>query len=124
MWAGHPVNPGYWGQWPLQYWENGEVAIDSVTAEHQSWFTTWFTEKSVDFINRHHDKPFFLYVPHPQPHVPLFVSEKFAGASGTGLYGDVMMELDWSVGEIMTALKAHGIDQHTMVLCNGRSSTS
>ena len=116
MWADHPQNPEYWGQWPLQYWENGEIAIDSVTAEHQTYFTTWFTEKSIDFINRHKDEPFFLYLPHPQPHVPLFVSDKFAGKSGTGLYGDVMMELDWSVGEIMKALEDNGIDENTMLI--------
>jgi arylsulfatase A len=116
MWADHPENPGYWGQWPLQYWENGEITIDSVTGDHQKYFTTWFTEKSVDFINRHRDSPFFLYVPHPQPHVPLFVSDKFAGRSGTGLYGDVIMELDWSVGEIMKALRANSIEDNTMVI--------
>ncbi|MFP4367805.1 MAG: sulfatase [Bacteroidales bacterium] len=116
MWSDHPENPDYWGQWPLQFWENGEITIDSVTAKHQTWFTTWFTEKSVDFINRHKDEPFFLYIPHPQPHVPLFVSDKFAGKSGTGLYGDVMMELDWSVGEVMKALKENGIEDNTIVI--------
>ncbi len=116
MWADHPENPDFWGQWPLQYWENGEITIDSVTADHQVYFTTWLTEKSVDFINRSSDSPFFLYLPHPQPHVPLFVSDKFAGKSGTGLYGDVIMELDWSVGEIMKALKDNGIAEKTMVI--------
>ncbi len=116
MWAAHPSNPDFWGQWPLQYWENGEITIDSVTANHQTYFTTWLTEKSVDFINRNSNNPFFLYLPHPQPHVPLFVSDKFAGKSGTGLHGDVIMELDWSVGEIMKALKNNGIDQKTMVI--------
>lgn len=116
MWAEHPENPEYWGQWPLQYWENGVVTIDSVTSEHQPDFTTWFTEDSVDFINRNSDTPFFLYLPHPMPHVPLFVSEKFEGVSGTGLYGDVMMELDWSVGEIMNALDNNGIRDRTMII--------
>lgn len=116
MWADHPENPEYWGQWPLQYWENGEVSIDSVTAADQPYFTTWFTEDSVDFINRNSDNPLFLYVPHPMPHVPLFVSEKFEGASGTGIYGDVMMELDWSVGEIMNALEKNGIKENTIVI--------
>ncbi|MCC5941059.1 MAG: sulfatase-like hydrolase/transferase [Balneolaceae bacterium] len=116
MWADHPEAPEYWGQWPLQYWENGEVVIDSVTAEHQTLFTTWITEDSVDFINRNSDRPFFLYVPHPQPHVPLFVSDKFEGKSGTGLYGDVIMELDWSVGEIINALEQNGVRDNTMVI--------
>ena len=116
MWADHPENPDFWGQWPLQYWQNGEITIDSVTAGDQTWFTTWFTEKSVDFINRNNGSPFFLYLAHPQPHVPLFVSDKFAGKSGTGLYGDVIMELDWSVGEVMKALKEHGIADNTIVM--------
>lgn len=116
MWADHPENPDFWGQWPLQYWENGVVTIDSVTAADQPHFTTWFTENSVDFINRNSERPFFLYVPHPMPHVPLFVSEKFEGASGTGLYGDVMMELDWSLGEIMDALEANGVKGNTIII--------
>lgn len=116
MWANHPVNPEYWGQWPLEYWKNGVVEIDSVTARHQTNFTTWITEDSVDFINRNSENSFFLYVPHPMPHVPLFVSEKFEGASGTGLYGDVIMELDWSVGEIMNALEENGIRENTIVI--------
>jgi arylsulfatase A len=116
MWAAHPENPEYWGQFPLQYWENGDITIDSVTGEHQKMFTTWFTEKAVDFIGRHAGQPFFLYLPHPQPHVPLFCSDKFAGASGTGLHGDVMMEIDWSVGQILQALERHGLEKHTLVL--------
>lgn len=116
MWAGHPENPEYWGQFPMHYWKNAEVVIDSVTAEHQKQFTTWFTEESVDFINRNSGEPFFLYVPHPQPHVPLFVSDKFEGKSGTGLYGDVMMEIDWSVGEIVNALEENGVRDNTIIL--------
>jgi len=116
MWVGHPENPTYWGKFPLKYWENGKVTIDSVTAEDQQWLTTWVTEKSVDFISRHKKQPFFLYVPHHMPHVPLFCSEKFRGKSGTGLYGDVIMEIDWSVGEIMKALKNSGLEQNTLVI--------
>lgn len=116
MWADHPVEPEFWGRYPLQFWENEEVVIDSVTADHQKNFTTWFTEASVDFIHRNSDQPFFLYLPHPMPHVPLFVSDKFKGASGTGLYGDVIMELDWSVGEIMNALDENGVTENTIVI--------
>lgn len=116
MWADHPANPDYWGRFPLRYRENGTVKIDSVTGEHQEMFTTWITEKAVDFINKNHQEPFFLYVAHPQPHVPLFVSEKFKGASNQGLYGDVIMEIDWSVGEIMNALEEHGLDDNTLVV--------
>ena len=116
MWAAHPENPEYWGQFPLHYWENGEIRIDSVTGEHQKMFTTWFTDKAVDFIGRHAGQPFFLYVPHPMPHVPLYCSEKFDGKSGLGLYADVMMEIDWSVGQILQALSENGLERNTLVL--------
>jgi arylsulfatase A-like enzyme len=69
----------------------------------------------VSFIRRQRNNPFLLYVPQSMPHVPLFVSEKFKGKSGTGLYGDVMMEIDWSVGEIMKALKDAGLEDNTLV---------
>jgi arylsulfatase A-like enzyme len=116
MWKYHPENPKFWGQWPLQYWENGHITIDQVTAKEQKKLTTWYTEKAVDFINRNKEKPFFLYVPHSMPHVPIFCSDKFEGKSGSGLYGDVMMEIDWSVGEITKALKANGLDNNTVVM--------
>ncbi len=98
---------------PLPLYHNIKV-ID--TLEDQTSLTTQITERSVAFINEHYDKPFFLYVPHPQPHVPLFVSEKFRGKSEKGLYGDVIMEIDWSVGQILKALKENDIDGHTMVI--------
>ena len=116
MWEFHPENPKYWGQHPLQYWENGKVAIEPVTKEHQPMLTTWYTEHAVDFIRRNRAQPFLLYVPHSMPHVPLFVSEKFKGKSGAGLYGDVMMEIDWSVGEIMKALEDAGTEDKTLVI--------
>ncbi len=116
MWEFHPENPGYWGKYPLQFWDNGKVTIERVTKEHQPMLTTWYTEHAVDFINRNKDKPFFLYVPHAMPHVPIFCSEKFKGKSGVGLYGDVMMELDWSVGQITDALKRNGIEDNTLVI--------
>lgn len=116
MWRHHPGNPEYWGQWPLQYWENGKVTIEDVSPTQQESLTTWYTEKAVDFINRNQSNPFFLYVPHSMPHVPLFVSDKFKDKSGAGLYGDVMMEIDWSVGQITKALKDNGIDNDTIVI--------
>ena len=116
MWKHHPGNPEYWGQWPLQYWENGEIIIDSVDIEDQKMLTTWYTEKAVEFINKNQDNPFFLYVPHSMPHVPIFCSDKFEGKSGTGLYGDVMMELDWSVGQINQALVDNGLEGNTLFI--------
>ena len=116
MWEFHPENPEHWGRFPLRYYENNEVTIERVTKEHQPFLTTWYTEKAVDFIGRHKEEPFFLYVPHSMPHVPLFVSEKFAGKSGSGLYGDVLMEIDWSVGQINQALKDHGLENDTLMV--------
>jgi arylsulfatase A-like enzyme len=116
MWEFHPENPKFWGKYPLQFWDNGRVTIERVTKAHQPMLTTWYTEHAVDFIRRNKEKPFFLYVPHAMPHVPLFCSEKFKGKSGAGLYGDVMMEIDWSVGQIMKALKQNGVEEHTLVM--------
>ncbi len=116
MWEYHPENPKYWGQWPLQFWDNGKITIERVTPKEQPMLTTWYTEHAVDFIGRHKDEPFLLYVPQSMPHVPLFCSEKFKGKSGAGLYGDVMMEIDWSVGQIMKALKDNGLEDNTLVI--------
>ena len=82
----------------------------------QSQITRRYTERAVDFIERNADRPFFLYLPHSMPHLPLFVSEQFAGASERGLYGDVIMEIDWSVGEILGALDRLGLDEQTLVV--------
>jgi arylsulfatase A-like enzyme len=78
--------------------------------------TRRYTERAIAFIEKNKDRPFFLYVPHTMPHVPLGVSPKFAGKSGTGIYGDVLMEIDWSVGEILAALKRNGLDDNTFVI--------
>ena len=95
----------------------GERIVDAeVTAEDQEQLTTDYTLRAVDFIARNKDKPFFLYVPHSMVHVPLYVSDKFRGKSGAGLFGDVVMEIDWSVGEIFSALKMHGLDENTLVI--------
>jgi arylsulfatase A-like enzyme len=86
------------------------------TLKDQSTLTTLYTEKSVEFINKNKDKPFFLYLPHSMPHVPIAVSNKFLGKSKQGLYGDLMMEIDWSVGEIMKTLKKNDIDKNTLLI--------
>jgi arylsulfatase A len=116
MWKYHPENPGYWGQFPLQFWENGKVTIEDVSPEDQKHLTRWYTEHAVDFIKRHQDSAFLLYVPHNMSHVPLYCSDEFEGASGKGLYWDVILELDWSVGQINQTLKECGIDNRTIVI--------
>ena len=104
-------------RWPhLPLIEGNRIINRQVTPEDQVSLTTSYTEKAVDFITRNKARPFFLYVAHSMPHVPLYVSEKFKGKSEQGLYGDVIMEIDWSVGEILSSLRKHGIDQNTMVL--------
>lgn len=113
MWPHHPQQGPIFNFGPLPLYEN-ETIID--TLNDQSFLTTEITKRSVDFIAKNKDNPFFLYVPHPQPHVPLFVSDKFKGKSERGLYGDVIMEIDWSTGQILKALKEHGIDEQTLVI--------
>src|SRR5690606_32117306 len=70
----------------------------------------------VRFIRENRGQPFFLYLPYSFPHVPLFASEGFRGKSPRGLYGDVVEELDWSVGRILQALRDTGLDQNTLVI--------
>ena len=91
-----------------------EIIIDTII--EQSWFTQRFTEKAMDFIDVNKSKPFFLYLAHPMPHVPIYVSEKFNGKSGKGLYADVIMEIDWSVGEIIKKLKQHKLEENTLLI--------
>ena len=100
----------------LPLYENGNVINDNLKGEDQAQLTTQYTEKAVDFIKRNKDQPFLLYLPHSMVHVPLYVSDKFKGKSQRGLYGDVVMELDWSVGEINKTLEACGVAENTMVV--------
>jgi len=115
MWEFHPQHPEHY-KTPLHFWENGKIKVERMTKKEQPMLTTWYTEHAVDFIRRNKSNPFLLYVPHSMPHVPLFRSEKFAGKSGTGVYGDVMMELDWSVNQIMKSLKDNGLEDNTLVI--------
>ena len=113
MWPHHPQTSAYP---PLPLYEGREVVNPSVSAADQAQLTTWYTEHAVDFITRRSEGPFFLYLAHSMPHVPLFVSDKFKGKSEQGLYGDVMMEIDWSVGEVLKALEKSGADANTIVV--------
>lgn len=78
--------------------------------------TTWYTERAVRFIEANRGRPFFVYVPHSMPHVPLFVSDRFAGKTERGLFGDVIAEIDWSVGQILDTLDRLGLDEKTLVI--------
>lgn len=115
MWPLHPnqANAKYP---PLPLYE-GNKAIKTITnLDDASRLTAAITERAVGFIRKHKEDPFFMYVPHPLPHVPLAVSSRFKGKSERGMYGDVLMELDWSVGEILAELKKQGLDNNTIIL--------
>ncbi len=82
----------------------------------QSLLTRRYTTEAVKFIDANNDHPFFLYVAHTMPHIPLFASEKFKGKSERGLYGDVIEEIDWSVGQILGAVRRNGLSKNTIVV--------
>ncbi len=104
-------------KWPRLPLVEGTAVIDEeITPEEQRNLTTWYTEHAVDFIGRHREQPFFLYVPQSMPHVPLYVSGKFEGKSKNGIFGDVNSEIDWSMGEILAALDEHGLGDNTLVI--------
>lgn len=106
----HPVAPDFPA---LPWYENEQITeIDP----DQAQFTARTTARCLDFITRNRQKSFFLYVPHIMPHVPIFASPRFAGRSARGLYGDVVEELDWSVGEIMRTLAEHDLERDTLVI--------
>lgn len=115
MWPHHP-EPQREPFPPLPLIEYDRIIDTDVTAEIQAQLTTRYTEHAVKFIEKSKDRPFFLYVAHSMPHVPLFVSDKFKGRSQRGLYGDVIMEIDWSVGEILGALAKQSLERNTLVI--------
>ncbi|MEM9364821.1 MAG: sulfatase [Planctomycetota bacterium] len=129
MWPLHPSNlqrkkkdPNATGPWPpLPLLESTTgspptVLKADVQPADQEGMTQELTKRSVAFIKRASDKPFFLYLPHPMVHVPLYVSEQFKGKSGAGLFGDVMMEIDWSVGQIIDAIESVGQTNNTLIV--------
>ncbi|MGE3315016.1 MAG: sulfatase [Planctomycetaceae bacterium] len=111
MWPKHPTAGNRFPELPLI---DGEKSVE--LNPDQTKLTTSYTEHAVRFIEKNAARPFFLYVPHSMPHVPLFVSEKFAGKTGAGLYADVIAEIDWSVGEIVATLARLGLEKNTIVI--------
>jgi len=97
----------------LYYFDNQTIQFEDID---QRYMTRTYTEKSLDFIEAHQDEPFFLYLAHNMPHVPLYASPEFEGKSAGGLYGDVIEELDWSVGEILKKLQALNLSSNTLVV--------
>ena len=82
----------------------------------QTQFTQRYTREAIRFITDHKDAPFFLYLPHNMPHIPLYASADFVGKSQRGIYGDTVQELDWSTGEILRTLEELQIDENTLVI--------
>ena len=109
MWPKHPTS-----KFPDLPLVEGEKTI--ALNPDQRNLTTWYTERAVKFIEQNKDQPFFVYVPHAMCHVPLFVSDKFQGKTQRGLFGDVLEEIDWSVGQILATLKRLNLDDNTLVI--------
>jgi arylsulfatase A len=104
-------------RWPHLPLIDGNKTINpQVTGTDQEQLTTQYTEKAVQFIDDHKDEPFLVYLPHSMVHVPLYVSEKFKGKSSRGLFGDVMMEVDWSVGQVLNTIRKHDLQDDTLVI--------
>jgi arylsulfatase A-like enzyme len=111
MWPNHPTAGPNYPNLPL-------IDGNTVVQENpdQSQLVKMYTERAVSFINRHAAEPFLLYIAHNMPHVPLSASDQFRGKSKRGLYGDVLEEIDWSVGQVLSTLEKNGIDDDTLVL--------
>jgi arylsulfatase len=114
---GTPATEGHKTSYPPLPLIKDSVVIDTIsTLDDQSGLTKLYTDAAVEFIKRNNNTPFFLYVPFNMPHVPIAASERFKGKSKKGLYGDVIMEIDWGVGEILKVLKENGVEENTLVI--------
>lgn len=113
MWPFHPQQGEIFNFPDLPTYEGNDIIGYNTD---QSCFTTDYTLRTVEFIKKNKKKPFFIYLAHSMPHVPLAVSDKFKGKSEQGLFGDVMMELDWSVGEILKTLRENGLEENTLII--------
>ncbi len=100
--------------WPPLPLMQNEKVIEAPA--DQNTLTKRYTEETIKFITANKDRPFFIYLPHTMPHGPLHASEQFRGKSANGLYGDVVEEIDWSTGQILTTLKKLDIDDRTLVV--------
>ena len=112
MWRWHPENPEGYPQDLLLY--RNENALKEII--DQSNLTKDITTESINFIEKNKDNSFFLYIAHPQPHVPLFVSEDFEDLTGNGLYADVITEIDYSVGRVLDKIEESGLTENTIVV--------
>ncbi len=112
MWPYHPEFPDAYPEDLLLYRNTEPVEV----LINQSDLTKNITDESIRFIDENKDNQFFLYIAHPQPHVPLFASKEFDGSTGKGLFADVITEIDFSVGRIIDALEKNGLSENTIVV--------
>ena len=98
---------------PLELYRQDRMIENPV---NQNTLTQRYTSEAIRFIEENQDEPFFLYMPHTFPHVPLYVSNEFSGLSDAGLYGDVVETIDWSVGQVLATLERLGLDENTLVI--------
>ncbi|OHX64644.1 sulfatase family protein [Flammeovirga pacifica] len=96
--------------------DNSDTVMTINTVQEMGLLTGMYTKEATNFIKENKAKPFFLYLAHNMPHVPLGASEKFRGKSEDGFYGDVIEELDWSVGEVLKTLQEEGLEENTLVI--------
>ena len=101
---------------PLPVLDGDKQVATITTLDQQATLTTTLTEKAEQFIRAHKNHPFFLYLAHPMPHVPLAVSNRFQGKTSDGLFGDVISEIDWSVGKVMETLDKTGLSKNTLLI--------
>jgi arylsulfatase len=118
MWPHHPnAKAGYPDLPFIEGDANGDRVLNpKVTPQDQTQLTTQYTQRAKQFIEKNKNNPFFVYLAHSMPHVPLYTSDKFKGKSAQGAYGDVMMEIDWSVGEIINTLEKLGLEKNTLFI--------
>ena len=112
MWKFHPERPEDYPDDLMLY--RNETPIQSII--DQSDLTKDITDESIRFIEENKDNQFFLYIAHPQPHVPLFASKDFNGSTGNGLFADVISEIDFSVGRVIEALEKNNLTENTIVV--------
>jgi arylsulfatase A-like enzyme len=112
MWPYHPT-----AKFPaLPLFEGTKVVNDNVSPADQKLLTTTYTERTIKFIERHKDQPFFVYLPHSLPHVPLYCLDENENKSEQGRYGDVIQEIDAGVGKVLAKIKELGLDETTLVI--------
>jgi len=114
--------PARYAQPKLEYFNSPLVSSSAIAGSSieqptdQTTLTKRYTEAAIDFIERNADDPFLVYVPYTMPHTPLFRSSEFVGTSIGGRYGDVVEEIDWSVGQIRRSLEEQGLAENTLIV--------